>query len=1323
MFKKTRTLKICEIRPRIGCPMLALIVLFAVLIIWPNLASASAVNYHGRILRPDGTPVQNLSVEFKIQIRTPGLENCLMYEETLSAPVVNGLFSIAIGTNTRTDSFSTWNFDRVFSNRSTFNLTAPDCTMTSDYAPTPGDGRMISVYFRESPLGTFEAMPRQALNYAPMAIESRFVSGYGSGSLLKIEGVDNRTTLSGAQLTELVALTNGNYVRSSGATGAVVPVLSGNASGAVAGSIWYDSSANQLKYSDGTTAQVVGSASGGAGGISSINGLTALTQTFATIGSSGSSPNWASSGSAHTLNIPLAASSGVSAGLISTAQYDSFNAKLGSTLNSGQIFVGNTGNVATAVTPTGDLALAGDGATTLTAIRGQAVDATVPVEGQVFRWTTSTKWTPAFLSMADVRSTAIPGNTIFPTTSCTTGQTLNWSSLTDTFVCNSIAITGAQVNYGSALTAGTVFAAPAGSTGAPSFRALVASDLPAGVSSQWTTNGANIFYGTGNVGIGTTAPGVNLEIGGTTGLRSRGKLAVDFGSATSSAYIELTGRNAGSANVTHMYANPQGDLVLQSNVARAVTLGTNTTEFMRVDGNGNVGIGTTLPTGALDVRAGSAAASTNGTNISLFAQSAGTGNQAGGNLILMPGSRSGTGAWGGVSVGNSTPPTYLAQNSLYVEGTIYANGMVNAQNGIQFADGSMGIFSTGNGTSGYVDFSQNFIPRLRIASNGSIGIGTATPAGILDLWGTTTGNSALVLPRSTTALRPSAPVNGMIRYNTDLSAMEIYGSGAWSSVATGSGGSAPWTTSGSNAIFALSGSVGIGTNAPSAMLQVAGSGATPISFEVMQNGGSGTPIVGITGFGGSAPLLQMSQARGANIAPSPTQAFDTLGVIQAQGFGGTSTYGGPTIQFHAEANFTTASLPSAITFQTIPSGSTGVVERMRIAGNGRVGIGTNNPTDALTVRSTTGETFVHARSGANAAGFQATSDSGANTYNSFYSGGASSGSRQKYFGNMNGALQFGRSDDAWSSNVAQMTILNNGNVGIGTTNPGGLLSLATTTTPNIFVQESTTGGSQIFQASYGSFNQMIQMRSNAGYSAVNADEQIGGFEYRAVDTNFTQRIPATFEAYADGPATNGSVPGRLIFSTAPSGSGTALERLRITSLGNVGIGSTSPAYKLDVTGDINASANVRAAGVVLTSDVRFKRNIQVLDGSLAKILRLRGVRYAWRTEEFPSRQFTHRDQVGVIAQEVEVEFPELVDTAADGFKAVNYPALVSPLIESTKELYGLCRDQSEKITHLENDLRDVKELAVKLSRENEDLKARFERLEKRLLQKSSLDPQ
>jgi hypothetical protein len=66
---------------------------------------------------------------------------------------------------------------------------------------------------------------------------------------------------------------------------------------------------------------------GGGSGITSLNGETGSSQTFAN-GSSGTAPAFVSSGSEHSLNIPLASTNSVTAGLISKTDYDAFNAKL-----------------------------------------------------------------------------------------------------------------------------------------------------------------------------------------------------------------------------------------------------------------------------------------------------------------------------------------------------------------------------------------------------------------------------------------------------------------------------------------------------------------------------------------------------------------------------------------------------------------------------------------------------------------------------------------------------------------------------------------------------------------------------------------------------------------------------------------------------------------------------------------------------------------------------------------------------------------------------------------------------------------------------------
>jgi trimeric autotransporter adhesin len=72
------------------------------------------------------------------------------------------------------------------------------------------------------------------------------------------------------------------------------------------------------------------------------------------------------------------------------------------------------------------------------------------------------------------------------------------------------------------------------------------------------------------------------------------------------------------------------------------------------------------------------------------------------------------------------------------------------------------------------------------------------------------------------------------------------------------------------------------------------------------------------------------------------------------------------------------------------------------------------------------------------------------------------------------------------------------------------------------------------------------------------------------------------------------------------------------------------------------------------------------DPSTEKLQRVRGVTWEWK-DDAPDDA---KDQpgMGVIAQEVERVFPELVTTDEQGRKKVNYFGLIGPLIEAVKEL-------------------------------------------------------
>ena len=141
-------------------------------------------------------------------------------------------------------------------------------------------------------------------------------------------------------------------------------------------------------------------------------------------------------------------------------------------------------------------------------------------------------------------------------------------------------------------------------------------------------------------------------------------------------------------------------------------------------------------------------------------------------------------------------------------------------------------------------------------------------------------------------------------------------------------------------------------------------------------------------------------------------------------------------------------------------------------------------------------------------------------------------------------------------------------------------------------------------------------------------------------------------------------------------------RFIVKDNGSVGIGNNNPGYKLDVTGDINASGNVRANGVILSSDARFKQKIGTIPHALNSLMQLRGINYFFNREAFPNKNFTANKQMGVIAQEVENIFPELVCTDNEGFKSVNYIGLIPVMIESIKEQQQQINQQQQQIDEL-----------------------------------------
>ena len=105
-------------------------------------------------------------------------------------------------------------------------------------------------------------------------------------------------------------------------------------------------------------------------------------------------------------------------------------------------------------------------------------------------------------------------------------------------------------------------------------------------------------------------------------------------------------------------------------------------------------------------------------------------------------------------------------------------------------------------------------------------------------------------------------------------------------------------------------------------------------------------------------------------------------------------------------------------------------------------------------------------------------------------------------------------------------------------------------------------------------------------------------------------------------------------------------------------------FRFEADGDFHADGDVIAYSTTTASDENLKKDITTVTDAVAKAEALKGVTFTWKKDDQKS--------AGVIAQDVEKVLPEAVRTVSDfdgnEYKAVNYGALTSILIEAVKDL-------------------------------------------------------
>lgn len=236
-------------------------------------------------------------------------------------------------------------------------------------------------------------------------------------------------------------------------------------------------------------------------------------------------------------------------------------------------------------------------------------------------------------------------------------------------------------------------------------------------------------------------------------------------------------------------------------------------------------------------------------------------------------------------------------------------------------------------------------------------------------------------------------------------------------------------------------------------------------------------------------------------------------------------------------------------------------------------------------------------------------------------------------------------------------------------------------------------------------------------TAINPPSGLGGLaEFRNTADSKVLQIRTFSPSYTINPSLAGKslLSANHDFYLAPNtgfdthignvSSGVTTTSLFVENTGNVGIGTTTPSEKLHVTGNVFSDG-----GIFITSDKRFKQDIQQLESVLEKINQLDGVSYAYRLEEFKERGFSEGTHLGLIAQNLEEVYPELVKTYEDGYKAVNYDGLIPVLIEGIKA-------QQADIEVLDSEKEELQQEVIQLNEENTVIQNRLDELESKMEQ-------
>lgn len=211
--------------------MKTLKMIFVIVFMVPAAFAGQSFTLQGRLLNSAGSAVTSSSVQFRIQVKSPGAEDCLLYQETQTVDLsqTQGNFALTIGQGTRAASAVDGgnSLNSIFSNSSAISLTSattPCGSGATSYTPVSSDTRKLELTFDDG--SGWDTVPSIPLTWVPQAMHAQNSDKLGDVSSTQFLRVASGTTpaaISGAnytQLTTLLAGTNTTYLQTANVSAA-----------------------------------------------------------------------------------------------------------------------------------------------------------------------------------------------------------------------------------------------------------------------------------------------------------------------------------------------------------------------------------------------------------------------------------------------------------------------------------------------------------------------------------------------------------------------------------------------------------------------------------------------------------------------------------------------------------------------------------------------------------------------------------------------------------------------------------------------------------------------------------------------------------------------------------------------------------------------------------------------------------------------------------------------------------------------------------------------------------------------------------------------